>query len=256
MRILITNDDGINAPGLAVIETLAAELSDDIWVVAPEAEQSGAGHSLTLAQPLRYRRAGTRRFAVQGTPTDSVVMALNKIIDGPRPDLVLSGVNRGANMAEDVTYSGTIAGAMEGTLAGIPSIALSQAVNQATHKVDWSAAQRFGVDIVRRLLEQGWPAETFINVNFPGFGADKVKGVKVTEQGKRDIGALKIVERVDVRGNPYYWFGLGREVEQPGHDTDLNRVREGWISVTPLHLELTHHEARLRLREALERSFL
>lgn len=255
MRILLTNDDGIFAPGLEILESIARELSDDVWIVAPAAEQSGAGHSLSLSDPLRYRRIDEKRFAVTGTPTDSVVMALNHIIDGPRPDLVLSGVNRGANMAEDVTYSGTIAGAMEATLAGIPSMALSQAIDPVTQKVNWGASKRYGTQIVKQLLELGWNDGSFINVNFPRYGEDKVKGVKITEQGQRDVSDLKIEERTDLRGNPYYWFGLGREVAAPGQKTDLKLVRDGYISITPLHLNLTHYEMVPRLTEALDVDF-
>ncbi|RME63155.1 MAG: 5'/3'-nucleotidase SurE, partial [Alphaproteobacteria bacterium] len=168
MRILITNDDGIDAPGLAVMEELAAQLSDDIWVVAPEGEQSGAGHSLTLAFPLRLRQLGPRRFAVQGTPTDCVMLGLHKVIQGAEPDLLLSGVNMGGNLADDVTYSGTVAGAMEGTLAGIPSIAISQVVDRRHAGDPFAPARAHGVDIIRRLLAEGWPGtDVLINVNFP-----------------------------------------------------------------------------------------
>lgn len=255
MRILLTNDDGVYAPGLEILETIARAISDDVWIVSPSSEQSGAGHSLSLSQPLRTRRLDDRRFAVSGTPTDSVVMALNHIIQGKRPDLILSGVNRGANLGEDVTYSGTIAGAMEGTLAGIPSIALSQAVDPETQKVNWGASKKYGIDIVRKLLDLRWPPGTFLNVNFPRYGEDNVKGVKVTEQGQRDVSDLKIEERIDLRGNPYYWFGLGRAVEEPGHQTDLKVVRDGYISITPLHLNLTHYATRERMAEVLDAAF-
>ncbi|MGD8325617.1 MAG: 5'/3'-nucleotidase SurE [Sphingomonadales bacterium] len=255
MRILLTNDDGIFAPGLDILESIAHEISDDVWIVAPASEQSGAGHSLSLSDPLRIRCVDEKRYAVTGTPTDSIVLALNHIIKDKRPDLILSGVNRGANMAEDVTYSGTIAGAMEGTLAGIPSMALSQAIDPVTQKVDWGASKRYGTQIVKQLLELGWNSGTFINVNFPRYGADKVKGVKITEQGMRDISDLKIEERIDMRGNPYYWFGLGRDVEAPGLKTDLKVVRDGYISITPLHLNLTHYEMMPRLTEAMDGEF-
>lgn len=254
-RILVTNDDGVHAPGLEVLEAIAREISDDVWTVAPEFEQSGAGHSLTLTQPLRLRRLGEKKFAVQGTPTDSVMLAVNHIMKDHKPTLVLSGVNRGANIAEDVTYSGTIAGAIEGTLTGLPSIALSQAIRPRPERTNWSASRTFGTRIVSELIATGWPEEVLINVNFPACDADDVKGIKVTEQGRRDLGGLVIEERTDTRGFPYYWFGLSREPGKPGHETDLKRVRSGWISVTPLHLDLTHFPTRDAMVGRLDMDF-
>ena len=168
MRILLTNDDGINAPGLVTLETIARQLSDDIWIVAPSEEQSGAGHSLTLTRPLRIRQHGERRYSVTGTPTDSVMLALGKVMDA-KPDLILSGVNRGANLAEDVTYSGTVAAAMEGTLAGIRSIALSQAYTRegVGDDVSFAAAEEWGAKVLRPLLDVPLPTNTLLNVKFP-----------------------------------------------------------------------------------------
>ena len=168
MRILVTNDDGIHAPGLAVAEKIARALCNDVWVVAPETEQSGASHSLTLTLPLRLRQIDSRRFAVTGTPTDCVMMGVAELMAEARPTLVLSGVNRGSNLADDVTYSGTIAGAMEGTALGVPSIALSQAYGVGGgHDVDWSCAETHGPRLIAKLVEIGWPAEVLMNVNFP-----------------------------------------------------------------------------------------
>jgi 5'-nucleotidase len=239
-RILITNDDGINAAGLEVLEKIARSISDDVWIVAPEAEQSGAGHGLTLSEPLRLRQIAERKFAVQGTPTDCVMLAVHNIIKGKKPTLLLSGVNRGANLGEDVTYSGTVAGAMEGILCNIPSIAFSQVIGRRDKPEDWSAAAHYGPIVTRHLLDEGWPRGVLINVNFPGVAAAEVKGVHVTNQGFRDESELIIDERVDARGIPYFWFGLRRAYGDPGHDTDLHAVRGGYISVTPLHLDLTH----------------
>jgi 5'-nucleotidase len=254
MRILLTNDDGYHAPGLAVLERIAGTLSDDIWVVAPAEEQSGAGHSLTLVNPIRVQKHGDRRFAVKGTPTDSVMMALGKLMGGLKPDLLLSGVNRGANLAEDVTYSGTVSAAMEGTLGGIPSIALSQAtVDRPVGKEAFVHAETHGADVIRKLLAAGWPPEVLINVNFPPPQLGDVQGVRVTEQGFRDLGSTKIEERTDVRGFKYYWFGLGRENSAPGHETDLKAMRERHISVTPLHLDLTHRDSMAHLRKHMNR---
>ena len=240
MRILLTNDDGIEAPGMAALEQIAAQLSDDVWVVAPAEEQSGTGHSLTLTAPIRLKQLGDKRFAVRGTPTDAVMMAVGHVMTDHRPDLLLSGVNRGPNMAEDVTYSGTVSAAMEGCLAGVPSIALSQAM--ADYKVgqeDFGPARSHGADIVRRLVAAGWPAGVLINVNFPArVTADPP--VVLARQGFRDYGNIHIDARVDPRGFPYFWFGYGREMETPGVETDLHALRSGAIAVTPLHLDLTH----------------
>jgi len=251
MRILLTNDDGINAPGFAVLERIAAQISDDVWMVAPAEEQSGAGHSLTLTRPLRVRELGPRRFAVAGTPTDSVMMALGNLMDGLKPDLILSGVNRGPNLAEDVTYSGTVSAAMEGTLAGIRSIALSQAMADYTHgNESFAAAEASGADVIRKIAAADWGEGVLVNVNFPPIPVPK--GVRVTEQGFRDYGHIRIDARIDPRGFPYYWFGYGREVETPAHRTDLEAVRDGLVSVTPLHLDMTHHQTMAALRATLE----
>ena len=252
MRILVTNDDGITAPGLVALEAIAAELSDDVWVVAPAEEQSGAGHSLTLTAPIRVRRLDDRRYAVRGTPTDCVMMALGQIMKDHRPDLLLSGVNRGGNLAEDVTYSGTVSAAMEGCLAGIRSVAMSKVMRDYTvGNEDFAAAERFGAAIVRGLLATEWPSGVLMNINFPPVAADAVRGVRVTEQGFRDYGHIAIDARVDPRGFPYYWFGYGREVALPGHETDLKAMREACISVTPLHLDLTHYPTLAALRASL-----
>ena len=254
MRILLTNDDGINAPGLAVLETIARELSDDIWVVAPQEEQSGAGHSLTLSRPVRVRRHDDRRFSVSGTPTDAVMMALGVVMGDAKPDLILSGVNRGANLAEDVTYSGTVSAAMEGCLAGYRSIALSQvyAREGMGDAVPFAAATEWGARVLRPLIAADMPPRTLINVNFPALAPDAVKGVKVVEQGFHDYGRARIVKGVDPRGYPYYWFGLGATMETPAHATDLEAVADGFVTVTPLHLDLTHYASIPTLAQALQ----
>lgn len=248
MRILLTNDDGIHAPGFAVLESIAACLSDDVWAVAPAEEQSGAGHSLTLTRPIRLRQLGERRFAVSGTPTDAVMMALAHIMKDNPPDLVLSGVNRGANLAEDVTYSGTVSAAMEGALAGVRSIALSQvyAREGMGDLVPFAAAEAWAERVLRPLMEAPFAPGTLVNVNFPALAPEAVKGVRVCRQGIRDYGRLRIIERKDPRGYPYYWFGLAPTVETPGHVTDLEVIADGYIAVTPLFLDLTH-EAGLDL---------
>jgi 5'-nucleotidase len=242
MRILLTNDDGINARGLDLLETIAQVFSDDIWVVAPTEEQSGAGHSLTLTRPVRLRRHDNRRFSVTGTPTDAVMLALAHIMKDSPPDLILSGINRGANLAEDVTYSGTVSAAMEGALAGVPSIALSQSYSKEGmgDLVPFASAEVWAEKVLRALIDYEPTPGTLINVNFPALPPDAVKGIRVCRQGIRDYGRLRIVKRTDPRGYDYYWFGLGPMVETPGHSTDLEAVADGFVSVSPLHLDLTH----------------
>ncbi|MDA5193324.1 5'/3'-nucleotidase SurE [Govanella unica] len=254
-RILLTNDDGVNAHGLKVLEGIARSLSDDIWIVAPELEQSGASHGLTLSQPLRVREIAPRHYAVQGTPTDCVMLAVHELMGEQKPTLLLSGVNRGANLAEDVTYSGTIAGAMEGLLCGIPSIAFSQVVGRHATPEHFATAVQHGPALVRDLLRAGWGKDVLINVNFPGVAPDDVKGIEVTRQGFRDESELVIDKREDARGFPYYWFGFRRNYGNPDAGIDLRAVRDGYISVTPLHLDLTQDRALAGLAQALEKKF-
>lgn len=245
MRILITNDDGIHAPGLEVLERIARQLSDDIWIVAPETDQSGAAHSLTLSDPIRVRQVAERHFAVRGTPTDCVIMAMKSLMP-EKPDLVLSGVNRGHNIAEDVTYSGTVAGAIEGMLLGVRSIALSQAYGLTSDRgsIRWHTAEAHAADVIGELLELDPPEYSVINVNFPDCEPEEVAGVAITRQGKRNQDALKIDARVDARGNPYYWFAFARRPMQPEEDTDLWALSHNRISVTPLSLDLTCSRVR------------
>ena len=242
MRILCTNDDGIHAPGLKVMEEIARALSDDVWLVAPELDQSGVSHSLSLNDPLRLREVSPRHFAIRGTPTDCVIMGSKHILGEKGPDLVLSGVNKGRNVAEDVVYSGTIAGALEGTILGLPSFALSQEFSLATrNSPPWESALKFGPEIIRKVLAAGIPKNTVINVNFPACAPDEVQGIRVTRQGKRNLGFLKIDERRDGRGNPYFWIGFERAagLDTPDEGTDLAALAAHYVSVTPLRLDRT-----------------
>jgi 5'-nucleotidase len=253
MRILLTNDDGIDSPGLHTLREIARQLSDDVWVVAPETNQSGAGHSLSLHEPLRMRSIDERAFAVRGTPTDSVIMGVRHVLKDKPPDLVLSGVNRGANMAEDVTYSGTIAGAFEGTILGIRSVALSQAFGFSQGKsIRWQTALAHAPDLLRKLLAMEWMPSCVMNVNFPDREPDEVAGTLVTVQGRRDPGLLQIEERRDTWGNPYYWLAFERRRSGAAEGTDLAAVYAGYISVTPLFLDLTYQAMRDRVARALE----
>jgi 5'-nucleotidase len=243
MRILCTNDDGIYAPGLEVLERIARSLSDDVWVIAPETEQSGASRALTLAMPIRVREVEPKRFAVTGTPTDCVQLGFHELIEGREPDLVLSGVNRGQNIAEDVTFSGTIAGAMQGMQHGVPSIAMSQAFpSEEGHEFDWSVAKSHGARIAAKLLERPWPRNVVMNVNFPSVltreGGDPI----YTRQGFRDHHVLYADKRTDLRGNAYFWMGYKGRASNPPQGTDLFAIANGHISITPLHIDLTHEE--------------
>jgi 5'-nucleotidase len=242
MRILLTNDDGINAPGLVVLENIARQFSDDIWVVAPADENSGAGHSLTLSRPVRVRQISERRYAVAGTPTDSVMMALGVIMTDARPDLILSGVNRGANLGDDVTYSGTVSAAMEGALAGVRSIALSQVYGREGmgDAVPFAAADTWGPRVLAPLLDMDFAPRSLININFPALDPAAIKGIRVARQGFHDYSRGSIVKGTDPRGYDYYWFGLHGIEHSAGHDSDLEAIDDGYVAVTPLHVDLTH----------------
>ena len=239
MRILLTNDDGIHAPGLEVLEAIAREFSDDIWICAPHDEQSGTGHSLTLHLPVRLIEHDPRRFSVTGTPTDSINLALRKLLPDHRPDLVISGVNGGENLADDVTYSGTISAAFEAALAGIPAVAMSQVMRDAGH--GFAAAKAWAGRVIAPLLDLRMAKRTLVNVNFPARLPDEVKGIRVTRQGFHDYARGALVEGVDPRGRPYYWFGL-EDIEQTlDHGTDAEAIDDGFIAVTPLQVDLTHY---------------
>jgi 5'-nucleotidase len=252
MRILLTNDDGIHAEGIAVLRRIARALSDDVWVVAPETDQSGLAHSLSLNDPLRLREIDERHFALRGTPSDCVIMAVRRILGG-KPDLILSGVNSGRNVADDVTYSGTVAGAIEGTLLGVPSVALSQAFTFAGKRiVPWATAEKYGPEVVRKLIAFGFPDGIVYNVNFPDCQPDTVAGIRVTGQGKLTHG-LHIDERVDGRGNPYFWLAYRREKPLIAPGTDLDALASDAVSVTPLRLDMTAYDLGDPLRHHFER---
>jgi 5'-nucleotidase len=243
-RILVSNDDGIGSPGVKLLEEIARGLSLDVWVVAPEQEQSAASHSLTTRRPLRMTEVAARRYAVDGTPTDCVMLAVKHLLRDRRPDLVLSGINAGGIVGEDLTYSGTVAAAMEATLLDIPAIAFSQHYLDG-EPISWQTAARFTPDVIRRLAQLPWPEHTLININFPAADPDEVAGIAVTSQGKRAI-ADNLSERVDPRGQPYsrgqpyYWIGPIREdgVAEPG--TDLAAISKKQVSITPIYLDLTN----------------
>ena len=238
-RILISNDDGVNAPGIALLEKIARSLCDDVWVVAPEYEQSGAGHSLSLHEPLRLRQVDERRFAVRGTPTDAVLLGVQEVCKDKKPNLMISGINRGSNLAEDVTYSGTVAAAMEATLLEIPSIAFS---NQIHGEVDWSVPEKYTADIIRALAKTTIPHDRLINVNFPAVALSEVKGIKLCPQGRRKLDD-NLDRRIDPAGRPYIWIGGQRTIpfsETP--EADFQQIKHGYITVTPISLDMTDYK--------------
>ncbi|MEH6404035.1 MAG: 5'/3'-nucleotidase SurE [Sneathiella sp.] len=238
MRILLSNDDGFDAPGMEVLKKIAFALSDDVVIVAPAKEQSGASRSLTLHDPLRINKFSETEYSVEGTPTDSVMMALNHLFPGQKPDLILSGVNRGGNLGEDVLYSGTVAAASEGTLLGVPSIAISQCIFDAD-EIYWDTASDMAPDIIRSLLKSEWGPGTLMNINFPAVPTAKVEGIVATRQGKRDLSNLLIDARTDARGRDYFWLGYRPLVGTPNEGTDLHAVGNNKVSITPLNLNLT-----------------
>lgn len=238
-RILVTNDDGVHAPGIKVLEAIAHELSKDVWVVAPETEQSGAGHSLTLNRPLRYREIGPKKFFVNGTPTDCILMAIEEILGRDKlPTLVLSGVNRGINIAEDVSYSGTIAAAMEATILGVPAIALS-AWDSPNMPINWKGPQELSASIIKKLVSIEWPGNTLMNVNFPSRPVQEIKGVRMVRNGKRPP-YKTVIRSIDPRGNPYYWVGPVPDLPKVEIDTDLDAINNGYVSITPINIDFTH----------------
>lgn len=254
MRILLTNDDGIRADGFAVLEAIAARLGDEIWVCAPDDERSGAGHSLTLSEPVRVRKHGDRRYSVTGTPTDAVMFAVNRIMKDNPPDLILSGVNRGANLGDDITYSGTVSAAIEGTLAGVRSIALSQVLNRELieRNMLFDAAVAWGERTVRPILDMEFAQRTLVSINFPPCRAEQVAGIRICRQGFHDYSRVRIIDGKDPRGFDYHWFGLGKIEQTPGHETDLEVVADNHISVTPLQIDLTHDASLDRLAARYE----
>jgi 5'-nucleotidase len=272
--ILLSNDDGIAAAGLEVLEAITQKLTKDYWVVAPEMEQSGAGHSLSLHAPVRVREISKKRYAVSGTPTDCVLLALKEII--PKAslrgvtttkqsrrskldrhaslamtvgiDLVLSGVNRGSNVGDDVTYSGTVAAAMEATNLEVPAIALSQLYDEK-HEIYWETAAHHAPAIIQKLVKHGWPKGVFINLNFPACAPKKVKGVRLCPQGKRIVN-VNLTGRLDPKGRPYYWLGGERDntADKPGVDIDL--LHKGYITITPISMDMTDYNVLQAMQAA------
>lgn len=245
-RVLLTNDDGIDAPGLEILAEVAAGLAREVWIAAPEHDQSGTSHSISLHEPLRYSRQGPRRFGVSGTPADCVVLAVKQLMGDAPPDLVLSGINRGGNLGIETVFSGTVGGAMTGTLFGIPSIALSQ-VFTGPHPVKWETARALAPGVIRRLVVMGWNTDACLNVNFPDVSPEEAGPLTPSRQGTGLVDSIYVVPRTDPRGLPYHWlqFHRGAQDEVPGSETAM--IQKGRISVTPLRFERTAEEALEKL---------
>ena len=237
-RILIVNDDGIDGPGIKLLERIALELTDDVWVVAPDEERSGASQSISISHPIRYIQRDDRHFSVRGTPADCALLGINEFLGDRKPDILLSGINSGPNLAEDILYSGTCAAAKEGALLGIPSVALSQ-MRSYNEPANWDTSARFLPAIIRQLLEMEWQTGGYINVNVPNIPADKITGVQITRQGQRPPGGFIPIRRVDERHVPYYWIKISPSESELVEGTDLHAVAHGAISVTPMTLDTT-----------------
>lgn len=246
MKILVTNDDGIDSPGLHVLAQ-ALRVLGDVWVVAPDRERTAVAHALTLHKPLRLNRLKRQTFSVNGTPSDCVNLAL-KVVLPAQPALIVSGINRGVNLGDDVTYSGTVSAALEGTILGIPSIAVSQESGRGGGPFRFDVAAAYAVRVARVVLIHGLPAETLVNVNVPDRPKSQVKGVKVTSLSRRWFHD-PIVEKVDPHGRKYYWIAGTRVSWERRKDADHEAVRRGFVSVTPIHLDITNYGALEQLRQ-------
>lgn len=247
--ILVTNDDGISSQGIKALARSLKEVGD-VYVVAPESEQSAVSHALTLHRPLRFDKINAHTFSINGTPTDCVIIGVTKLLPR-RPDIIVSGINNGGNLGDDVTYSGTVAAAIEGTLLGIPSIAISLLRDGAEEgfrkkAVGLSVAAGFAKRLTKVVLKKGLPQETLLNVNVPPM--DEIKGVRFTRQGKKTYDN-SIQELSDPRGRRYYWIGGGIPSWEIGENTDFEAVMDGYISVTPVHLDMTNHQALRYMKE-------
>jgi 5'-nucleotidase len=250
-RVLIVNDDGVEARGIKLLEEIAREFTDDVWVVAPDEEKSGFSHSISMTVPIRVRKIDDHHFAVKGTPTDCALLAIYEFMGARAPTVLLSGINRGANLAEDITYSGTAAAAMEGALLGIRSVALSQ-VFALGGPVHWATARRFAPPVLARLLSCEWEPGTFVNVNFPDAPPENVGPARVTTQGRRLPGSFRPVRRVDERDFPYYWIKMTYNTGALEVGTDLHTIADNEVSVTPMHLDFTSSVFQQYLNRAFE----
>ena len=245
-RVLLTNDDGIDAPGLAVLEEVAQSIAREVWVVAPEHDQSGTSHSISLHEPLRFSLRSERRFGVLGTPADCVVMALGRLMKETPPGLILSGINRGSNLGIETVFSGTVGAAMTGMLLGIPSMALSQAFTGQS-PVKWETARALAPGAIRRLLAAGWHRQACLNINFPDLPPEQTGPLTPSRQGVGLVEGIDVAPRTDPRGLPYHWLQFRRIARGDAPGTETAVVQQGRISVTPLRFERTCDEALEKL---------
>lgn len=255
MRILLTNDDGVHAKGISILREIALSITDDVWTVAPATEQSAASRRVSLHNPVVCRRVEEKIYSVSGTPTDSVIVALSETLKDHKPDLILSGINHGQNIAEDIGFSGTVAGALQGLQMGVPSISMSLARGLNTYgtgKLNWDIPLQYGPDLIKKLLAEGWPKDVALNVNFPDVETGAVNGVHVTSQGKRDFIMSDVDKRKHPRGGHYYWLTYGAGKSNPPKGTDLRAIYDGYISITPIHVDHTHYKTAASLSALFE----
>jgi 5'-nucleotidase len=243
--ILVTNDDGVHSPGIIALYRTMKTLGD-AYIVAPDRERSAAGHSLTLHRPLKAEEIREHVYSINGTPTDCVTLGINKILP-ERPSLVVSGINKGGNLGDDITYSGTVSAAVEGTIFGVPSLAFSLISDKPYH---FDTAAAFALKIAGFVMEHSLPYDTLLNINIPNVPKEEIRGVKITRQGKR-IYDNSIQETYDPWGQKHYWIGGGKPYWERGEDTDIEAVQAGFISLTPVHLDLTNYEALSFFKEKL-----
>lgn len=250
-RILVTNDDGVDAPGLEILKRAAESLAKEVWVVAPATDQSGVATSISLQSPLRIDQKGEHCYTVSGTPTDCVAVAVRHLMKETPPDLVLSGINRGANLGAETSYSGTIGGALAALVLKIPAMALSQAFtdNQAIH---WETPQACAADTIAQLYRQGWPADVILNVNFPDVSTPHVKPLSVTRQGAGALEDINVIERVDARNRPYFWLKIQRTASENDASSETHQLEQGHITVSPIGFDRTNAEAWAALKSSLE----
>jgi 5'-nucleotidase len=251
-RVLLTNDDGIDAPGMAVMEEIAAQVAREVWVVAPEHDQSGQSHAISLHHALRISERGNRRYGVTGTPGDCAAMGICHLMVDHKPDLVLSGVNRGLNLGMETVFSGTVGGAMTAMMLGVPAIALSQAFSDRNN-VPWDTARTLGPETIRRLLAIGWGKDACLNVNFPPVPADQAGSLTLARQGVGMVAGMNVDTRTDPRGMTYHWLNFRRGDREQGPESDYSAMRAGKIVVTPLRYDRTDEDAYAALADQLPR---
>lgn len=246
--ILVTNDDGVHSPGLISLFDVMKNLGD-AYVIAPDRERSAVSHALTMHRPLRVEELRDHVYQINGTPTDCVAVGVNKILP-ERPAFVVSGINKGANLGDDITYSGTVSAAIESTIMGIPAFAVSLAIQKKTGSVHFETASNIALEIGKYILDSSLPYDTLLNVNVPDVHAPGIKGIKLTRQGKR-VYNDSIQETFDPHGEKHYWIGGGKPYWEHGEDTDIQAVRDNYVSITPIHLDLTNFEALKFLKDRL-----